>query len=76
MSFRNVNPAKVATIKHIYNLITCLVNINDETGEFLLTLPDGRIIDTKGWNDWEVSAALQAFLMPRAHTPTVDSRSR
>ena len=37
MSLRNVNPAKVATIKHINNLITCLVNIKDETGEFLLT---------------------------------------
>ena len=55
MSFRNVNPAKVATIKHINNLITCLVNIKDETGEFLMPLADGRIIDTKGWEDWEVS---------------------
>ena len=34
-------------------LINQLVNIKDETGEFLLKLPDGRIIDTKGWNDWE-----------------------
>lgn len=56
MSFRNVNPAKVATIKHINNLITCLVNIKDETGEFLMPLADGRIIDTKGWEDWEVSS--------------------
>lgn len=30
-----------------------LVNIKDETGEFLLRLPDGRVIDTKGWQDWE-----------------------
>jgi unsaturated rhamnogalacturonyl hydrolase len=30
-----------------------LVNIKDETGEFLLRLDDGRVIDTKGWNDWE-----------------------
>jgi len=30
-----------------------LVNIKDETGEFLLRLPDGRVIDTKGWRDWE-----------------------
>jgi unsaturated rhamnogalacturonyl hydrolase len=34
-------------------LINNLVNIKDETGHFLLKLPDGRIIDTKGWNDWE-----------------------
>ena len=34
-------------------LIHQLVNIKDTTGEFLMTLEDGRIIDTKGWNDWE-----------------------
>ncbi|WP_128255451.1 glycoside hydrolase family 88/105 protein [Falsirhodobacter deserti] len=30
-----------------------LVNITDETGEFLLRLEDGRVIDTKGWAGWE-----------------------
>jgi unsaturated rhamnogalacturonyl hydrolase len=30
-----------------------LVNINDTTGEFLLKLADGRVIDTKGWDGWE-----------------------
>jgi len=30
-----------------------LVKITDTTGEFLLALPDVRVIDTKGWNDWE-----------------------
>lgn len=34
-------------------LIKAMVNIKDDTGEFLLTLDDGRVIDTKGWNDWE-----------------------
>ncbi|KJR79940.1 unsaturated rhamnogalacturonyl hydrolase [Sporothrix schenckii 1099-18] len=34
-------------------LIDGLVNITDTTGEFLMTLEDGRVIDTKGWNDWE-----------------------
>ena len=34
-------------------LIDNLVNIKDATGEFLLRLDDGRVIDTKGWNDWE-----------------------
>lgn len=34
-------------------LIDGLVNIKDNTGEFLLRLDDGRVIDTKGWNDWE-----------------------
>lgn len=39
--------------KSIKLLINNLVNITDTTGEFLLALPDGRVIDTKGWNDWE-----------------------
>ena len=30
-----------------------LVNIKDESGQFLLRLDDGRVIDTKGWNGWE-----------------------
>jgi unsaturated rhamnogalacturonyl hydrolase len=34
-------------------LIQSLVNIKDETGRFLLHLPDGRIIDTKSWAGWE-----------------------
>lgn len=39
--------------KSIAALTYNLINIKDETGHFLLKLPDGRIIDTKGWNDWE-----------------------
>ena len=34
-------------------LIDNPVKIKDETGQFPLSLPDGHIIDTKGWNDWE-----------------------
>ncbi|KAL2148977.1 hypothetical protein VTH82DRAFT_1663 [Thermothelomyces myriococcoides] len=34
-------------------LISAMVDIRDKTGEFLLRLPDGRVIDTKGWQDWE-----------------------
>ncbi|MUZ99184.1 glycoside hydrolase family 105 protein, partial [Agrobacterium vitis] len=30
-----------------------LINIEDKTGEFLLRLDDGRVIDTKGWAGWE-----------------------
>lgn len=30
-----------------------LINIEDTTGEFLLRLDDGRVIDTKGWAGWE-----------------------
>lgn len=52
-------PAKLHGVKsadidsNIRLLIDALVNIKDKTGEFLLTLEDGRVIDTKGWNDWE-----------------------
>lgn len=34
-------------------LIDNLVNIKDETGQFLLRLEDGRVIDTKGWHGFE-----------------------
>lgn len=37
----------------IEKLIDNLINITDESGEFLLELEDGRVIDTKGWNGWE-----------------------
>lgn len=30
-----------------------LIHIEDKTGEFLLHLEDGRVIDTKGWSGWE-----------------------
>ncbi|MBT9371675.1 glycoside hydrolase family 88 protein [Rhizobium sp. CSW-27] len=30
-----------------------LIHIEDKTGEFLLRLEDGRVIDTKGWAGWE-----------------------
>lgn len=42
-----------AVHKAIKQLIHNLVHITDTTGEFLLKLDDGRVIDTKGWNDWE-----------------------
>lgn len=45
----------------IARLIDNLVNIRDETGEFLLRLPDGRVVDTKGWNDWEWTHGIGLF---------------
>lgn len=55
MSYAETSARKAATLAQIRKLIDCLVNIKDETGEFLMPLEDGRVIDTKGWNDWEVS---------------------
>ena len=45
----------------IAQLISNLVDITDETGEFLLRLDDGRVIDTKGWNDWEWTHGVGLF---------------
>ncbi|KAF2647390.1 glycoside hydrolase family 105 protein [Lophiostoma macrostomum CBS 122681] len=39
--------------RNIDLLTNNLINIKDTTGEFLLKLDDGRIIDTKGWDGWE-----------------------
>ena len=45
----------------IDKLIANLLHIKDETGEFLLHLEDGRVIDTKGWNGWEWTHGVGLF---------------
>jgi unsaturated rhamnogalacturonyl hydrolase len=59
--------------KSIKLLINSLVNITDTTGEFLLTLPDGRVIDTKGWNDWEWTHGIGLYGLYKYHTLTNDA---
>lgn len=54
-----------ATIKL---LIEQLVNIQDTTGEFLLRLDDGRVIDTKGWNGWEWTHGIGLYGLWNYHT--------
>lgn len=44
---------RAGVIELIDLLTDNLINISDETGEFLLRLEDGRVIDTKGWAGWE-----------------------
>lgn len=58
-------------------LINNLINITDTTGHFLLTLPDGRVIDTKGWNDWEWTHGIGLYGLWQYHclTPTSPSLS-
>ena len=53
-------PAQLHDIKanHVDQLVNTLIqnliNIKDESGKFLMEIPDGRIIDTKGWiTGWE-----------------------
>ncbi|CZT47871.1 probable protein /AGR_L_3363 [Rhynchosporium secalis] len=49
-------------------LIEQLVNIEDTTGEFLLHLEDGRVIDTKGWNGWEWTHGIGLYGLWNYHT--------
>ena len=44
--------ARPSVIDAIDRLMHNLVNITDETGEFLLHLDDGRNIYTTGWAGW------------------------
>jgi unsaturated rhamnogalacturonyl hydrolase len=55
-------------------LINELVNIKDTTGEFLLKLEDGRIIDTKGWNDWEWTHGIGLYGIWKYYELTDDPR--
>lgn len=49
-----VHGFKASDIHSKINLvIDNLVSMKDDGGKFLLELADGRVIDTKGWNDWE-----------------------
>ncbi|KAJ2906435.1 glycosyl hydrolase family [Zalerion maritima] len=56
-------------------LINGLVNIKDTSGEFLMTLPDGRVIDTKGWNDWEWTHGVGLYGLWQHHVLTGSSSS-
>ncbi|SMR60657.1 unnamed protein product [Zymoseptoria tritici ST99CH_1E4] len=51
-------------------LVDNLFSIKDETGQFLLRLPDGRVIDTKGWNDWEWTHGIGLYGLWQYHTLT------
>ncbi|CAG8978144.1 hypothetical protein HYALB_00013027 [Hymenoscyphus albidus] len=56
--------------KTINSLIDNMVNIKDETGEFLLRLEDGRVIDTKGWQGWEWTHGIGLYGLYRYHALT------
>ncbi|TFK43368.1 glycoside hydrolase family 105 protein [Crucibulum laeve] len=75
MSSRNINPRKVLVLNHIQNLVNCLVNIKDESGKFLMTLEDGRVIDTKGWNDWEWTHGIGLYGLLRFYEITSNKKA-
>jgi len=68
-----VNKADI--IAAINLLMDNLVNIKDETGKFLLTLDDGRIIDTKGWGGWEWTHGIGLYGMYKYYELTEDKKT-
>ncbi|WOA52922.1 beta-galactosidase BglB [Dickeya solani] len=53
-----------------------LINIEDKTGEFLLRLDDGRVIDTKGWAGWEWTHGIGLYGIYQYYRQTGDDRMR
>ena len=60
----------------VQRLTTNLVNITDETGEFLLRLDDGRVIDTKGWAGWEWTHGVGLYGIWQYYDQTGDATMR
>lgn len=53
-----------------------LINIEDKTGEFLLRLDDGRVIDTKGWAGWEWTHGIGLYGIYQYYRQTRDDNAR
>jgi unsaturated rhamnogalacturonyl hydrolase len=62
--------------RRIQLLIRNLVEIKDTSGEFLLKLDDGRVIDTKGWNDWEWTHGIGLYGIWKYYQQTRDARCK
>jgi unsaturated rhamnogalacturonyl hydrolase len=60
----------------VHRLTDNLVNIKDETGEFLLRLDDGRVIDTKGWAGWEWTQGIGLYGIWQYYDQTGDPAMR
>ncbi|MBK4713773.1 MULTISPECIES: beta-galactosidase BglB [Tenebrionibacter/Tenebrionicola group] len=64
-------------LKALINRVTDnLVAIRDETGEFLLRLDDGRVIDTKGWAGWEWTHGVGLYGIWQYYHQTGDTKMR
>ena len=61
--------------KAIDLLIDNLVNIQDTTGEFLLRLEDGRVIDTKAWHGFEWTQGVGLYGMYKVWEMTGDAKA-
>jgi unsaturated rhamnogalacturonyl hydrolase len=63
-------------VQLIHQLTQNLVNITDQSGEFLLRLDDGRVIDTKGWAGWEWTHGIGLYGMLHYYQQTGDQATR
>jgi unsaturated rhamnogalacturonyl hydrolase len=66
---------RIDIVHKINLLMDNLINIKDETGEFLLKLDDGRIIDTKGWSGWEWTHGIGLYGMYKYYELTQDEKA-
>lgn len=64
------NPILIRQV--IKRLIDYLLKIKDTTGEFLLHLPDGQTVDTKGWQGWDWTQGIGLYGIWRYHELTGD----
>ena len=60
----------------VNRLTTNLVGITDDSGEFLLRLDDGRVIDTKGWAGWEWTHGVGLYGIWQYYDQTGDTTMR
>ncbi|WP_455424852.1 glycoside hydrolase family 105 protein [Dryocola sp. LX212] len=60
----------------IHKVTDNLITIKDESGQFLLRLDDGRVIDTKGWAGWEWTHGVGLYGMYQYYRQTGDVKMR
>ncbi|PVI00181.1 glycoside hydrolase family 105 protein [Periconia macrospinosa] len=77
MSSLTIHSLKSTTIHSAIDLLTNnLINISDTTGEFLLKLSDGRVIDTKGWDGWEWTHGIGLYGLWHYYTLTGSTQTK
>ena len=68
--------SRVGLQELVRRLTDNLVGIADETGEYLLRLDDGRVIDTKGWAGWEWTHGIGLYGMWQYYDQTGETAMR
>ncbi|PWN49323.1 glycosyl hydrolase [Violaceomyces palustris] len=68
-------PQQESSEELVAKLIYKLLNNDQGADQFLLTLSDGRVIDTKGWNGWEWTHGVALFGLWEHHSLSLDPSS-